>query len=104
MGPRTSELLLAAGDARTELAAEMDVTALLQGTVRVEGGDLTMEARVINVTDGQPVWQASFAGPLSDVIRLQQDLLHSVIGAVAPSLDPDPVNGPRTEAGQCSGV
>jgi TolB-like protein/tetratricopeptide (TPR) repeat protein len=104
MGPKTSELLLAAGDARTELAAEMDVTALLHGTVRVQGDGVTMDARVINVTDGQPVWQASFAGPLSDVIRLQQDLLRSVIGAVAPTLDPDPVNGPRTEAGQCSGV
>jgi len=104
MGPKTSELLLAAGDARTELAAELEVTALLHGTVRVDGDGLTMDARVINVTDGQPVWQASFAGPLSDVIRLQQDLLRSVVGAVAPTLDPDPVNGPRAQAGQCPSV
>ena len=30
--------------------------------------------------------------------------MRSVIGAVAPSLDPDPVNGPRAGAGQCASV
>lgn len=104
MGPRTSEVLLAAGDARAEIAAEMDITALLQGTVRVAGDELSVDAQVINVPDGRPVWQASFAGPLADAVRLQQDLLRAVVGAVAPTLDPDPVNGPRTEAGQCSSV
>lgn len=104
MGPKTSDVLRAAGDARTEIAEELEISTLLEGTVRSEGGQLTVDARVIAVPEGQPIWQASFAGPISDAIRLQQDLMRSVIGAVAPSLDPDPVNGPRAEAGQCASV
>jgi TolB-like protein len=104
MGPKTSELLLNAGDSRAGIAAEMDVTAILNGTVRVAGTEMTVDARVIAVPDGQPIWQASFAGPLGDAVRLKQELLRSVLGAVAPSLDPEPVNGHRTSAGQCSTV
>ena len=74
------------------------------GTVERADSRLTMDARVIAVPEGKILWKASFAGPIGDAIRLQQDLMRSVIGAVAPSLDPDPVNGPRAEIGQCSEV
>jgi TolB-like protein len=104
MGTKTSEILQAAGESRTELANELEISTLLQGTVRNEAGQLTVDARVIAIPDGNPIWQASFAGPINDAIRLQQDIMRSVIGAVAPSLDPDPVNGPRAEAGQCASV
>jgi TolB-like protein/tetratricopeptide (TPR) repeat protein len=104
MGPRTSEILLAAGDTRAEVADELEISSLLQGTVRNENGQVTIDAKVIAIPEGQAIWQASFAGPIGDAIRLQQDLMRSVIGAVAPTLDPDPVNGPRAEAGQCAEV
>ena len=104
MGPKTSEILLAAGHTRAEVADELEISSLLQGTVRNENGQLTIDAKVIAIPEGQAIWQASFAGPIGDAIRLQQDLMRSVIGAVAPTLDPDPVNGPRAEAGQCAEV
>ena len=104
MGPRTSEILLAAGDTRAEVADELEISSLLQGTVRNENGQLIIDAKVIAIPDGQAIWQASFAGPIADAIRLQQDLMRSVIGAVAPTLDPDPVNGPRAAPGQCAEV
>ena len=104
MGPRTSEILLAAGDTRTEVAQELEISSLLQGTVRSQDGQLAIDAEVIAIPGGQAIWQASFAGPIGDAIRLQQDLMRSVIGAVAPTLDPDPVNGPRAAPGQCTEV
>jgi TolB-like protein/Flp pilus assembly protein TadD len=104
MGPATSDMLLAAGEAQSKMAAELEISALLQGTVHNEHGQLVVDARIIAIPGGTPIWQASFAGPVGDAIRLQQDLMRSVIGAVAPSLDPDPVNGPRAEAGQCASV
>jgi TolB-like protein/Flp pilus assembly protein TadD len=104
MGPRTSAILAAAGDERKELADDMEISSLLVGSIKNRESHLTIDARVIAIPDGQPLWQASFAGPISDGIRLQQDLMRSVIGAVAPSLDPDPVNGPRAQVGQCAEV
>ncbi|MDH4031935.1 MAG: FlgO family outer membrane protein, partial [Chromatiales bacterium] len=83
MGTKTSEILQAAGESRTELANELEISTLLQGTVRNEAGQLTVDARVIAIPDGNPIWQASFAGPINDAIRLQQDIMRSVIGAVA---------------------
>jgi len=104
MGPKTSEILTAAGNARTQVADEPEISTLLQGTVHNHNGQVTIEAEVVAIPDGQAVWQSSFTGPVSDAFRLQQDLMRSVIGAVAPTLDPDPVNGPRAEAGQCADV
>jgi TolB-like protein len=104
MGPRTSAIIAEAGEQREELADDMEISSLLMGTVERADSRLTMDARVIAVPEGKILWKASFAGPIGDAIRLQQDLMRSVIGAVAPSLDPDPVNGPRAEIGQCSEV
>jgi TolB-like protein/Flp pilus assembly protein TadD len=104
MGPRTSAIIAAAGDEREELADDMEISSLLVGSITNSESHLTIDARVIAIPEGQPLWQASFAGPIGDGIRLQQDLMRSVIGAVAPSLDPDPVNGPRAQVGQCSRV
>lgn len=104
MGPKTSEILKEAGNTRTQVADELEISTLLQGTVHNENGQITIDAKVIAVPDGQAVWQASFAGPISEAIRLQQDLMRSVVGVVAPTLDPDPVNGPRAEPGQCTHV
>lgn len=104
MGPKTSEILLTAGDTRAAVADELEISSLLQGTVRNDNGQVTIDVKVIAIPEGQAIWQASFAGPIGDAIRLQQDLMRSVIGAVAPTLDPDPVNGPRARIGQCSEV
>lgn len=102
MGPRTSAIIADAGDGRESLADDMEISSLLVGTVTTANSQLTVDAQVIAIPEGHPLWQASFAGPISDAIRLQQELMRSVIGALAPSLDPDPVNGPRAGIGQCS--
>jgi tetratricopeptide (TPR) repeat protein len=50
------------------------------------------------------LWSASIEGPVGDAVSLQQGLIRQVIGAAAPNLDPDPVQGPRAKTGDCGEV
>jgi TolB-like protein len=104
LGPRTSKILSMAGEDKYETAKELLVTAIVSGEVLLEGGHIRVNARLVGIPAGNEIWSSSVEAPVGDAIELQQGLLRQLIGAVAPNLDPDPVGGPRAEAGDCSDV
>jgi len=104
LGPETSKLLAMAGEAKFDSAKELLVTALVLGEVLLEGGRIQVNARVVGVPAGNEIWSSSVEAPVGDAIELQQGLLKQLIGAFAPNLDPDPVQGPRVKADECSSV
>jgi TolB-like protein len=104
LGPETSKLLRLASENRLVTAKELLVTALVLGEVLLDGGRIQVNARLVGVPAGNEMWSASVEAPVGDAIELQQGLLKQLIGAIAPNLDPDPVQGPRAEAGACSAV
>lgn len=101
LGPETSKALDLAGDGRLAMARELLVTALLLGEVLLDGDRIQITARLLGVPAGNPLWSNSVEGPVDEAIALQQGLLEQIVGAVAPTLDFDPVQGPRAEAGEC---
>jgi TolB-like protein len=104
LGPETSKALSLAGEGRLAMAKELAVTALLLGEILLDGGQLRIDARLVGVPGGNELWANRAEGPSGDGVALQQGLLRQVVGAIAPRLDPDPVQGPRAEAGACSTV
>lgn len=104
LGPETSNMLKLAGGNRLATASELLVTAMVLGEVLLEGGQINVSARLIGVPGGNEIWSSSVEAPVGDAVELEQGLLKQLIGAIAPSLDPDPVQGPRAEAGACSAV
>jgi len=104
LGPETSKMLRLASDSRLMTAKELLVTAIVLGEVLLEGGRIQVNARLIGIPAGNEMWSSSVEAPVGDTIALQQGLLKQLIGALAPSLDPDPVQGPRVEAGECSDI
>jgi TolB-like protein len=104
LGPETSKALALAGENRIAMAKEMLVTALLLGEVLLEGSHIQVRTRLVGVPAGNEIWSSSVEGVISDAISLQQGLLQQVVGAVAPNLDSDPVQGHRAEAGACAEV
>ncbi len=104
LGPETSKVLGLAGDNRLAMAKEMFVTALLLGEVLLDGPRIQVRTRLVGVPAGNEIWSASVNGVIGEAIALQQDLLKQIIGAVAPNLDPDPIQGRRAEDGSCSEV
>ncbi len=104
LGAVTSKVLSGlAGDSRTSMAQELSVTAMLLGKVLLDGGQISIDARLVGPA-GDEIWANRVEGSAGDGVALQQGLLRQVVGAIAPSLDPDPVQGPRIEAGECSEV
>jgi TolB-like protein len=104
LGPETSKMLRLAEDSRLVTAKELLVTAIVLGEVLLEGGRIQVNARLLGVPAGNEIWSSSVEAPVGDAIELQQGLLKQLVGAIAPNLDPDPVQGPRAEVGECSAV
>ena len=104
LGPETSKMLHLASESRLVTAKELLVTALVLGEVLLKGGRIRVNARLVGVPAGNEMWSASVEAPVGESIELQQGLLKQLIEAISPSLDPDPVQGPRAEAGECSAV
>jgi TolB-like protein len=99
LGPETSKMLRLASDNRLVTAKELLVTALVLGEVLLEGGRIRVNARLIGIPAGNEIWSTHVEAPVGEAIELQQGLLKQLIGAISPSLDPDPIQGPRAEAG-----
>ncbi len=104
LGPETSKMLRLASDNRLATARELLVTAIVLGEVLLEGGRIQVNARLVGIPAGNEIWSSSVEAPMGDAIKLQQGLLKQLVGAIAPGLDPDPVQGPRAEAGACNAV
>jgi TolB-like protein len=104
LGPETSKALNLAGEGRLAMAKELAVTALVLGEILLDGGQMRIDARLVGVPAGNEMWSNSEEGPSGDGVALQQGLLRQIVRAIAPQLDPDPVQGARAEAGACSAV
>jgi tetratricopeptide (TPR) repeat protein len=104
LGPETSKMLRMAGENTYVMAKELYVTALLLGDVLLDGSNIRVNARLVGVPAGNELWSSSIDGPVGDAVSLQQSLIRQVVGAAAPNLDPDPVQGPRAKTGDCGAV
>jgi len=104
LGPETSKALSLAGDGRLAMAKELAVTSLLMGEALLDSGRIRIRARLVAVPGGNDIWSDDAEAPSAEGVSLQQGLVRQVVGAIAPGLDADPVQGPRVKAGECSAV
>jgi TolB-like protein len=104
LGPETSRVLNGAGARRMSIAQELLVTAILLGEVLLDGDRLQINARLIAVPEGKEIWAADVERAIGDAIELQNSLIQQIVANIAPGLDPNPHQGYRAEAGECSEV
>jgi len=93
-----------AGENQFTMAKELMVTAFLLGEVLFDGDRIRIQGRLVGIPAGNEIWSNRVEGAIGDAIELQQGLIRQIIGAVAPRLDPDPVQGPRVETTDCREV
>jgi TolB-like protein len=104
LGPESSKALSLAGESQLGMAKELAITALLLGEVLLVDDRLRIETRLVGVPAGNQLWSSRFERPVTEAVALQNNLIEQVVAAVAPGLDPDPVQGPRAESGACAEV
>jgi eukaryotic-like serine/threonine-protein kinase len=63
-----------------KLGQELDVAAVLTGKVVQRGDLLTIQAELVDVSDGSQLWGEQYTRKLSDVIALQEELSREISG------------------------
>ena len=69
-----------------EIGAKLHVAFVVEGSVRKQGEQLKVTAKLIRTGDGYHVWSSSFERRLADVFAVQQEIAGSVVSALQVKL------------------
>lgn len=61
-----------------EIARELDVEALIDGSIRIEGGRVRIAVQVIDARDDRHLWVEQFDRDLGDLLSLQSEVARNV--------------------------
>jgi serine/threonine protein kinase/Flp pilus assembly protein TadD len=82
-------------DSRT-IGARLNVSALLEGTVRKAGNRLRITVQLSNVADGRALWSERYDREMADVFAIQDEIAQTIVRTLRTTLlgeigDPTPV-------------
>ena len=69
-----------------QIARELGVRYVLEGSVRKAGDQLRINAQLINATTGHHLWAERFDGKLDDIFNLQDEFTQKIVSALAVRL------------------
>src|SRR5262244_203378 len=69
-----------------KIAEELNVGAVLEGSVRREADRLRITAQLINVADDNPIWSKTYDRELKSLFALQEDIARSIADALQRKL------------------
>ena len=69
-----------------EIGQKLNVSAVLEGSVRRAGNRLRVTAQLINVADGYHLWSESYDRQMADVFEVQDELSRSIVSTLRPKL------------------
>jgi TolB-like protein/Tfp pilus assembly protein PilF len=96
---RTSSFEFREYDVR-EVGEALDVSVVLQGTVRRAGEQLRISAQLVDTGNGFQIWSDVYNHKLEDVFRIQEEISHAIVKALRLELlgDSDaPLVSPGTD-------
>jgi TolB-like protein len=73
----------------TQIAAELGVAHILEGSVRRSGDRIRVTAQLIRADDGFHVWSENYDRKAEDIIELQEDLAVAIAKALKTTMDPE---------------
>jgi TolB-like protein/Flp pilus assembly protein TadD len=66
-----------------EIARALNVRGIVEGSVRQEGKRVRISAELVDASKGFEIWSQSYDRELTDILSLQDEIAHSITGAVA---------------------
>jgi TolB-like protein/class 3 adenylate cyclase/Flp pilus assembly protein TadD len=69
-----------------EIASDLDVGTVLEGSVRMSGGKVRVTAQLINVANEAHLWSEDYDRELKDIFMVQTDIAKHVVSALATRL------------------
>jgi len=70
----------------SSIADALDVTHILEGTVRKAGERIRVTVRLVDASDGTQVWSEAYDRPVGDMLALQTDVARSVAAELKANL------------------
>ena len=71
-----------------EIARDVNVTYVLEGSVRKAGNNLRITAQLIDATTDAHLWAEKYRGTLDDVFDIQENVSRSIVDALKLTLSP----------------
>jgi adenylate cyclase len=69
-----------------QIGQELQVRYLLEGSVRKSGGQVRINAQLIDASSGHHLWAERYDGDMSDIFALQDNITRKIISALALKL------------------
>ena len=69
-----------------QVGRELGVRYVLEGSVRKAGNRVRLTAQLIDATTGHHVWADRYDRAFEDIFVVQDEITHSIIGAIAPGI------------------
>ena len=96
---RTSSFALRDGQHNIqEIGRLLNVSKVLEGSVRREGDRIRLTAQLINVADGFHIWSKTYDREITDIFALQDEIAESITNEMVASIDE--VNKPLLRFGR----
>jgi TolB-like protein len=68
----------------SEVAQQLEVEAIVSGSVRRDGDLLRVTVQVIDVTDGRPIWSEVFERQSREAFRVQDEIAEAIVQRLDP--------------------
>jgi serine/threonine protein kinase/tetratricopeptide (TPR) repeat protein len=65
-----------------DLGRDLGVSAVLDGSVRLDGNRIRVNAQVVSVADGYPLWSASYDREFTEVFAVEDEISRAVVEAL----------------------
>jgi TolB-like protein len=72
-----------------QIARELGVAHVLEGSVRSAGDRIRVTAQLIRASDGFHLWSENYDRNVADMISIQEDLARNIATALETSMDPE---------------
>jgi len=73
-----------------EIAAELDVDHILEGSVRKAGERVRITAQLIDVSDDRHLWSSTYDRDLADIFAVQDEIANAIVAALEVALGAQP--------------
>ena len=77
------------GTSISQIAAELSVAHVLEGSVRRSAERIRVTAQLIRASDGFHLWSQNYDRDVADMIGIQEDLARNIATALETSMDPE---------------
>ena len=71
----------------TEIGKALNVSTVLEGSIRKSGDQIRITAQLINVADGYHIWSHSYDRKLENIFQVQDEITQSIVNTLKLELD-----------------